>query len=563
LWSVELPAVLAGEGLQEMSRLLVDIGAMAFVSLGPTPARMFGLGLQELDRVPWRAPRRRSCVVADGSVEVRRGSPEGMEVAFNAFAPEDPRFPLLPALSVWLRLRLATRVSGVEVANVVEEGCSRLLIRAPAPRDHPREILNDLRRLLRALPSTPITAEEIQEVDAIIRREATRWTMDGAGFSELVLERLAYGGGTDGLLHPPFVDELVLRGLVQELVAGRQGRTVMTEQERRARWEPPARLDNGVLVSVRWIPGEVAALGLAFGAVSPEPVLALLRQVAMSLSRGGWPSEVLDLAGIPAFTVAMPPEDVVEIIEAVAEIVVDGIPDGGEGPWSEVLSSVGLSPLPSPATMSVALLLPPAAEEATEAVAKFFSSLRAPGVEVAGLPVTPGLHWVKEAGEPRMLALLELPPSPNGYMAGEVLVARLSAESGINVRWLQPPGQLLLALDLSGEVDVPALDRRLAGLWQRLRRAAGEEEIGSARRRLAARFFGDMGKSSARTAAQALVADLPGPEHLAGVDARDVSAVLAGLARWEEVRRFAAGPAPEEPVPPSPPRRPAARRPSR
>lgn len=544
-WTLELPAVLAGEGLQEVARLLMETGASSVVTLGPTPARMLTLGLESLEKVPVSLPRRRPCVIADGAVEVRRGGPEAVEIALAAFPPEDVRFPLLPALSTWLRLRLAGGVPGVEVLNLVEDGCTRLLIRAPAPRDHPRETLETLRELLRMLPSRPATAEEVAEVDAISRREAGRWTMDGKEFAVQMAQRLAFGGNTAGMLYPPFVDGKSLAALAEQLVAGRQGSAVMIEQERRPRWEPPSRLENGILVSVRWIPGEVATMGIAFGAVEPEATLALGREAALALSQAGWPAEVLNLNGLPAISVAMPHEDVVAVLETISEFLVADDPKPRVSEWSEVFATLGLSPLPSPAALSIALLVPPAADQAMEAVAIFFSSLRKPGVEIAGIPASSGLNWLPEPGGPRMLAAVDLPGAVNGHLAGEVLARRLAAEPGVQVRWLQPPGRLVLAVIATGEEDVPGLDRRMGQLWQRARRAASEEEVAAARRRLTSLFFGDMARSTARAAADALVADLPRPEDIAAADTREVSAVLSGLSRWEGIERFAFGPGPE------------------
>ncbi|MDV7399752.1 hypothetical protein RZS08_50525, partial [Arthrospira platensis SPKY1] len=103
---------------------------------------------------------------------------------------------------------------------------------------------------------------------------------------------------------------------------------------------------------------------------------------------------------------------------------VNGESAPGEGEWADAMMALGLSAAPSPAALSVALLLPPAADEAPEAVAKFLSGLRQSRVEVAGLLTSPGLNWAQESGPPRILAAVELPPGTPGYLAGEVLAAR-------------------------------------------------------------------------------------------------------------------------------------------
>lgn len=559
-WTIELPAVLSGVGLQEVAGALSVHGAAAVVTLGPTPARMLGPGLEALHALPWRQPRRTSCVVADGVVDVRRGGPERVELALAAFPPDDDRFVLLPALAAWMRLRLARELPGLEVTTPVEGGCTRILLRAPAPAEHPRTILDRLHRGLRLLTTQPATQDEVRQVEMLLRRDGTRWAVDGAGAALRMAQRLALGGSAAGTLFPPAITPASLATLADALLAGRPGSALLLEQERRPVWEPPDRLDNGVLVAVRWVPGEAATIGLALAAVQPEPVLKLGRNMALALGRQGWPVVVKDLLGIPTVAVAVPAEDVVAVIELLAEfLVVDEPPPSGDG-WAHALAAAGLAPGPSPVTLSVVLMLPPEAEEATEAVAKFLSGLRPPA-DGASVPlVAPGLTWDADEGPARLMALVDLPPEAAGFLAGEVLAARVTAEAGVTSRWLQPAGRLVLAITASGEGDIPALDRRLAGLWQRWRREVRADELSAAARRLSAVLFGDMGHATVRTAAEALVAGLPRPEALVAADPREVSPVLAGLPRWEEILRFAHGPGPEAAPAPQPPRRQAPRR---
>jgi hypothetical protein len=202
-WTVELPAVLSGVGLQEVAGALTVHGASAVVTMGPTPARMLGPGLEALQALPWRQPRRTSCVVADGAVDVRRGGPERVELSLAAFPPDDDRFVLLPALGAWMRLRLAREIPGLELTIPVEEGCTRILLRAPAPADHPRAVLESLRRGLGLLTTQPVTQDEVRQVDVLLRRDATRWAVDGTSAALRMAQRLALGGSAAGTLFPP------------------------------------------------------------------------------------------------------------------------------------------------------------------------------------------------------------------------------------------------------------------------------------------------------------------------------------------------------------------------
>ena len=72
----------------------------------------------------------------------------------------------------------------------------------------------------------------------------------------------------------------VLAGIAAKVLATHSGAARVVEQERRAGQETQETLDNGVVVSWRWIPGEVAVAAVAFGGLEPGAGRSAARSVA-------------------------------------------------------------------------------------------------------------------------------------------------------------------------------------------------------------------------------------------------------------------------------------------
>ena len=140
LWSVRVPALLVQSALSEFVQTLATTGCAAVVLLGPVPARELEGPLAALEGVPVRPLPRVPCVLAEGGVEVRRGSPERVTLSLALPGPTDPRYDLIPALVAFLRARLATTFPDVRVESELEGACARLLVRLPAGQEHPRVV---------------------------------------------------------------------------------------------------------------------------------------------------------------------------------------------------------------------------------------------------------------------------------------------------------------------------------------------------------------------------------------------------------------------------------------
>jgi hypothetical protein len=162
----------------------------------------------------------------------------------------------------------------------------------------------------------------------------------------------------------------------------------------------------------------------------------------------------------------------------------------------------------------------------------------------------PGLAWKAGEGPPQEIGTVELPSTAAGLVAGQVAQDRLSHEVGVRTFLLVPAGRFVLAVAVEGGAHVPALDTRLASLWKGACRPATAAETAAAARRLLSRLYGDAAQATARTAAGVFLPLVPTDAGLLGMDAREVTAVLTALPRWEKLARFARGRAPQVVAPP-------------
>ncbi len=540
-----VPAMMAVLAAQELVAGMGPSGGASVVAVGPVPARELRGALAGLDQVTLRPPAPGACVVADGTTALVRGGPERVELTLAAPEPADPRFAQLPALAELLRVRLAKAFPGSRTGADLASGCSHIVITVAAGRDEPLALARRLRDTLATLPATPPSVEEVATIQAQLQRRAVAWAADGAGTARSLAERLALGGSAAAALVPPTVDSASLGALLHVVVDGHMGAVTAVEQERRDSPETGRTLDNGVTASWRWVPGDVAVVGVALGGVTPEAGRAVLESVAGAASSRGWTAQVLDLAGVPAAAVAAPQDDVSAVLELVSDSLTAAPAAPARGLMAPVDHALGLSPLVSADGVSVAMSLPMGADEAVEAVSKFFSALPVPGVR-SGVPSAPAtLSWTPGPPPTRLAALVELPVGLDGLVAGSILAARLGADAGARCGWLAPPGRLVLLVEAGGEGTVPALDEGLAKQWKRLTRPAAKDEVASAARTLTDAFYGDLLQSTARRAAAPFLPVVPPPAGaLMGADAKAIDAVLKGLPPWDQLARFGAGPGP-------------------
>jgi hypothetical protein len=237
-------------------------------------------------------------------------------------------------------------------------------------------------------------------------------------------------------------------------------------------------------------------------------------------------------------------------MEHVSESLSAGKSAGGDDLDADVARALGLADGVTAETLSVALALPPEVEEGAEAAGKFFGGLPGGGVRTGATLATSGLAWKASDGPPQEIGVAELPATTAGLVAGQLLQSRLSHEAGLRTFMLVPAGRLVFAVAGDGGAHVPALDTRLATLWKGACRTASASEATAAARRLLALLYGDAAQATARAAAAVFLPVVPAEAALLGTEAREVSAVLAGLQGWERLARFARGRAPQVVAPP-------------
>jgi hypothetical protein len=313
--------------------------------------------------------------------------------------------------------------------------------------------------------------------------------------------------------------------------------------------EAPTTLENGVVLTTRWIPGEMAVVAVALGGMAPEVGEGALQALGSAMTSHGWPAEWVTLAGVPVLAVVVPPDSLPEALEKVSGALAGAtVPDTG-GPAAQLAGAIGLRDKVTAETVSVALALPAEADEGVEAARKFFADLRSGGVRSTTTLANPGRTWTVTADVPTLETAAELPATSGGFLVGELVIDRIGGTPGISIREVAAPGRLYLQLHGEGDADVPALDARLAGVWQNARRPATAAERTMAIQRRLAQFYGDLGRTTARIAAAPFVPALPSDAVLVALPLEELNAALAALPAWETLPRFARGAAPAPPPP--------------
>jgi hypothetical protein len=554
LWAAGVPSGLTQAALPEFLRTLSASGAAAVVLVGPVPARELADPLHALDAVPLRPLPRLPCVLADGGIEVRRGSAERVDLTLALPGPDDPRFDMLPALVALVRARLRTAFPDIEVASELHGGCARLHLGVAAGAEGARAVLDRLRRRLAAVPATPPTAEETGQAVAECEGRAARAAMAGRAVAAELAERLALGGSVAGALATPLIDSATLAELARGVLGGRAGFATLVERERIPRDEATRTLDDGALLSLRWIPSETGVVAVALGGVDPRAGRALLSAAADRLARHGWATSPGEILGVPTLAVAASGSAVIAAMEQISDALSAPPPPAADDLAADAARAEGLAERVAADSVSVALALPPELDEGPEAGRKFFGFLQGGGVRTGAPPPGAGLAWSVREGEPDVVGTVEIPPTTAGVVAMQVVRDRLAAEGGVHAFVLAPPGRVVLAVEARGGAHVPAVDARLAALWKAARRPCSPAELTAATHRLFSALFGDAAQATARAAAAVFLPPLPKAEGLLATEPREVNSVLTGLPGWERLPRFARGTAPEVVVPPGRPR---------
>jgi hypothetical protein len=550
LWSLAVPATMAAQAAVELAGAVAATGCGAVAAVGPVPARELTGPLAGLAAVAGPLAARPACALADGRDEVVRGADERVELLLGVPQPADPRFESLPAVAAVLERRLAGSLPGVRAGIELRDGCWRLAVHPVVGDEAVRSVLRRLREAIAAAITAPVAEAELAAAAAPLRRGAVALASDGAAVGAELVERLAAGGRAAGALAPVVPGPAAVTELLRELAGGRAGTAVLTEAERRGRPEAPETLPNGVILSTRWIAEDTGVLALAFGSLDPAAGAPLTSALATRLASGGWNARPGEVAGIPVVTAVVPPDDVPEALEAATDALSAPLEPVQASLLGDVAAAIGLHDGVAAETLSLALALPPDAEEGVEAARKFLSQVVTGGVRSSGSPAGPRLAWTPDAAAPRLAAVVELPALPAGWLAGEVVAARAETELGARSRWLSPAGGLALVLVAEGEAHVPALDARLGAGWSRLRRPVAEAELEAAARRLYARLYGDLVAATARAAVSPFLPGIPAEAVLLAPDAAEVNATLAALPPWETLLRVARGAAPAVVPPP-------------
>jgi hypothetical protein len=551
VWGVTVPSLLAPQAVADLAAQLAASGAAAVVALGAVPARELQDALAALDAVPARPLPRSRCVLADGGVAVQLGNPDRVELVFALPPPDDSRADLIPALVAWVQTRLAGDFPDVKVESELHDDCARMVVRLAAANEHPRAVVRRIRQRIAALASTPVTGDELARALAACQARAVQAAVRGGPVARDLAERLALGGGVAAVLATPVVDADTLAELARQILGGHAGFATVVEQERRPRDEARQTLDNGAVVQLRFIPGEIGVVAVALGNVAPRAAGKVLAAAATAAARKGWVTTVREFAGVPAVAVAAPAAVLTDVIEQVSDGVTSVRPAAHDDLQATVMRSLGLANVPAGEAYSIALALPADLEIGGEAAGKFFGGIP-PGQVTAGATTGGvGLNWTVSADNPEVAGVVELPPTAAGMVAAQLLRDRLASEPGITTMVLAPVGRLALTVAAAGDPHVPALDGRLAGVWRKvsaLKTSPGE--VAAAGREVFAAFYGDAAVATARTAAAAFLPVVPTEADLLGADPAEVGKVIAALPAWEKLVRYARGVAP----PATPPR---------
>jgi hypothetical protein len=550
LWTVTVPALLAPQAVGELAHAIAS-GAGSVVALGPLPLRDLQDAFAGLDGVPSWAPPRGACVLADGGLEVMQGDKDRIAVAYALPPVDDPRTDLVPALLALVRTDLGQTFPGAEADAVLQDGCPRLVVRLDAGDEHPRALLRRLRQRVAALAAAPPTADEVARALAACQAHAVAAAVGGGPVARDLAERLALGGEVAGMLAVPAVDGATLGELAREILGGRAGFATVWEREQRPRDEARQTLDNGAVVQVRWVPGEVGVVALALGNIAPRAGREVAAATAAAAERRGWAANEYDFAGVTGVAVAVPTAAITDVLERMSEAATAVRPAAHDDLEAVVMRGLGLTDVPAAEAFSIALALPADIELGGEAVGKFFGSIPSARVTTGVAGGQPGLNWTVTGEAPQLTAVVDLPPTVDGLVAGQVLRDRLAQHSAITSALLAPPGRLVLTVGGSGGAHVPALDASLGATWRSVLRPASAGEVATAARELLAVFYGDSAEAAARRAAAVFLPVVPAEPELLAAGPPEVGKVLAALPAWDALTRYARGIAPpEKPVKP-------------
>lgn len=533
---------LAGVG-RDLIQALRNTGAAALVAIGPRPVRELEALFNSAEDIPWRPLPRQRCPALDGGIEAHSGAPERIELSLTLPDPGDSRLALASSLALWVEQALRTRVGGLRAEVDLGAGCARLVLRAPADGTPPRELVRTVRAELASLARRAPTEAEMTSVRAASASRAGRAAVQTDALARELAEWVALGATPASALAIGEVDAPALAALARDVLAEHSGWAIVVEAERRGRAGGHESLENGALVSVSWVAGDLAVVGLALGGFEPRIGAAILDDIASAAARQGWSGYRTELLGVPVLAVAVPGEvasDVLELVTSSLQPPASALP---EGPWRDAVLALGLTDQPTAETVSLAAALPLDAEEGAEAARKFLGGIPAGSVRVGAHGSERKLEWTQSESTPQMVAVAELEGSAADVLAAFALQSR-AASAQLELHVLAPSGRLVVALVASGETDVPALDRRLEQTWKQLLRPLERGELPAIQSRASAALLGDFAHAVARQAAHPFL-----PGNLAegawrALSAAEVSKALAGLGAWNELRRFAHGPAP-------------------
>lgn len=522
---------------------LRETGAAVLVAMGPRPVRDLEALFNTAEDIPWRPLPRQRCPALDGGVEAHSGSPERIELALTLPDPADPRLALAPSLALWIEHALRGRVPGLRTEVDLGAGCARLLLRAPADGLPPREVVRTVRGELASLAMRAPTETEMAAIRAASASRAGRAAVQTEAVVRELAEWVALGASPASALAIGEVDGPALAALTRDVLTGHSGWAIVVEAERRGRPPDHESIENGSLLSVSWVAGDLAVVGLALGGFEPRIGAAILDQTAGAASRQGWSSHRSELLGVPVLAVAVPAELANDALELVTSTLQPSSSTFSEGPWKDAVLALGLADQPTAEVVSLAAALPLDAEEGAEAARKFLAGIPTGGVRVGAHGSDRRLEWTVSESAPGIVAVAELEGSAAGVLAAFALQSRAAAAQ-IELHVLAPSGRLVVAVVASGEADVPALDRRLEQTWRLLLRPVEKAELPAIQSRASAALLGDFAHAVARQAAHPFLPSTLGESAWRSLSAAEVSKVLAGLGAWNELRRFAHGPAP-------------------
>jgi hypothetical protein len=547
VWSAAVPAVQAGVAVDTVVTALGNGGASAVVAVGPVPLRELAGGLQQLDGVAWRPLQKLPCELPDGGLDVQRGSPDAIRLSFAAPSPEDSMVAALPAVAEWLQGRLTGRFAGARVSCELAGSCERLVVEVPDPRGRPRRTLDALRHAVRQALVKPPTDDEAEGLESGLRRRRAAAVVDGGELAVSLSQLLARDGQASSVIFAGSLDPATLSGVARLVLADHAGYATIVEGERRSLAEGPENLDNGVVITWRWLPDERAAVAVAVSGVEHTVAQAVLEGAMHKAAGEGWTARAREVAGVETLVLSLPSAELVGGLEMLTDALAAPAPAAGP---SDIDQALGLAPAVDAESLSVAVALPGEDDEGAEAARKFFGGI-ARGELRSGAPrAAPGLHWTEAPPPGRITALVELPADLPGWLAGEVLSARLAQQGGVRTSWYAPPGGPLLAIVAGGGDSLPVLDGALAKTWKSVRGPATAAEVSAAAARITKTLYGDLAETVVRAAATPFLPASPPLEAVLAASPDEVDQVLAALPPWEGLLRLASGPPPEVATPP-------------